>query len=88
MPQIKATHNELPTFFVYDKYPGGIGLSEKVYDLWEQLLEKTLQHVSSCPCEAGCPSCIGVQDSLNESKGYVIKLLSYLVSQLNNEKER
>lgn len=42
VPQVKATHNERPTFFVYDKYPSGIGLSEKVYELWEELIMKTM----------------------------------------------
>ncbi len=82
VPQVKASHNELPTFFVYDKYPGGIGLSEKVYDLWEELLMKTLEHVSNCPCESGCPSCIGAQDSLQEGKKRVIILLQRL-NQIN-----
>jgi len=82
VPQVKASHNELPTFFVYDKYPGGIGLSEKVYDLWEDLLMKTLEHVSKCPCESGCPSCIGAQDSLQEGKKRVIILLQRL-NQIN-----
>ncbi|MEG0451200.1 MAG: DEAD/DEAH box helicase, partial [Lysinibacillus sp.] len=78
VPQVKATHNELPTFFVYDKYPGGIGLSEKVYELWEELLERTMTHVRHCACESGCPSCIGAQDSLHQSKGKVIELLQRL----------
>lgn len=78
VPQVKATHNELPTFFVYDKYPGGIGLSEKVYDLWEDLFAKTLEHIMSCPCESGCPSCIGAQDSLQQGKNKVIELLNIL----------
>lgn len=78
VPQVKASHNKLPTFFVYDKYPGGIGLSEKVYDLWEDLLTKTQHHVINCPCEAGCPSCIGPQDSTMNVKRKVVKLLQLL----------
>ncbi|QQP14135.1 DEAD/DEAH box helicase [Lysinibacillus agricola] len=78
VPQVKATHNELPTFFVYDKYPGGIGLSEKVFDLWEDLLTKTQEHVAGCPCESGCPSCIGAQDSLQQAKKKVVELLRIL----------
>ena len=81
VPQVKATHNELPTFFVYDKYPGGIGLSEKVYDLWEELLIKTRQHVASCACLEGCPSCIGAQDSLQQAKGKVLQVLRILLEE-------
>lgn len=80
VPQVKATHNERPTFFVYDKYPGGIGLSEKVYELWEELIMKTYEHVTNCACESGCPSCIGAQESLLQSKGKVAKLLQQLMA--------
>ena len=44
--------------FIYDAYPGGTGIAEKGYELIEQLWEATLQVVSECPCQDGCPSCI------------------------------
>ncbi|MBI4776836.1 MAG: DEAD/DEAH box helicase [Deltaproteobacteria bacterium] len=44
--------------FLYDGYPGGVGLVDQGYELIEELLEKTLVMVSSCECEDGCPSCI------------------------------
>jgi DEAD/DEAH box helicase domain-containing protein len=47
-----------PVIFIYDGHPGGIGLSEKAYQLFEEIMEKTRQLVSECRCEAGCPSCI------------------------------
>ena len=62
VPQVKATHNGKSTFFVYDRYPGGIGLSERIYDLWEPLLDRVYEHVDNCSCQHGCPSCIGAQD--------------------------
>ena len=39
VPQVKSVHNEKPTLFIYDSYPGGIGLSEKVYDILVPILE-------------------------------------------------
>ena len=78
VPQVKAVHNERPTLFIYDSYPGGIGLSEKIYDLILPLLERTMEHVENCPCQAGCPSCIGAQEGLLESKKHVLKVLSIL----------
>ncbi len=77
VPQVKAIHNERPTIFIYDSYPGGIGLSERVYDILLSLLERTYQHVEKCPCQHGCPSCIGAQDSIGESKKQVLKVLYY-----------
>lgn len=49
---------EASTIFIYDGYQGGIGISEKAYDLFDQLVETTFQLVRDCECEEGCPSCI------------------------------
>ena len=48
----------LGAIFIYDFYPGGIGLAEKGFLLLDRLLEMTLDLVASCDCELGCPSCI------------------------------
>ncbi|MGG0642780.1 DEAD/DEAH box helicase [Sporosarcina gallistercoris] len=63
VPQVKAVHTGKPTFFIYDSYPGGIGLSEKMYGQWNALLRQAVSHVSSCECEAGCPICTGPPES-------------------------
>ncbi|MCI0568358.1 MAG: DEAD/DEAH box helicase [Acidobacteria bacterium] len=44
--------------FIYDGYPGGVGLAAKGYDGLEDLLERTRKLIEGCPCEKGCPSCI------------------------------
>ncbi|MBW1909135.1 MAG: DEAD/DEAH box helicase [Deltaproteobacteria bacterium] len=44
--------------FIYDGYPGGVGLAQRGFEIILELLEKTLTHVRSCECEDGCPSCI------------------------------
>ncbi len=46
------------SIFIYDGYPGGVGLAKRGYEIIEGLLEKTLHLISECPCEKGCPSCI------------------------------
>jgi DEAD/DEAH box helicase domain-containing protein len=48
-----------PTIFLYDSYPGGIGFSEPLFGMHELLLERTLDLIAGCPCESGCPSCVG-----------------------------
>jgi DEAD/DEAH box helicase domain-containing protein len=48
-----------PTIFVYDNYPGGIGMSRPLYEIREQVLDATQQLIASCPCQDGCPSCVG-----------------------------
>ena len=44
--------------FIYDGYPGGVGLAQHGFEVVLELLEKTLQHLKTCECEDGCPSCI------------------------------
>jgi len=44
--------------FMYDAYPGGIGINERVYDRFTELVERTLELVKTCDCENGCPACI------------------------------
>ncbi len=47
-----------PQIFIYDAYPGGIGISEKGFEVVEQLWKATLEAVRDCPCDEGCPSCV------------------------------
>jgi len=44
--------------FIYDGYPGGVGLARRGFEVVLDLLERTWKHVSTCECEEGCPSCI------------------------------
>jgi DEAD/DEAH box helicase domain-containing protein len=44
--------------FIYDNYPGGLGIAETMLHRPEELLARTLDLVASCDCETGCPSCI------------------------------
>jgi DEAD/DEAH box helicase domain-containing protein len=48
-----------PRVFVYDNYPGGIGLSEPLFAMRQPLVEKTRDLIATCPCPSGCPSCVG-----------------------------
>jgi DEAD/DEAH box helicase domain-containing protein len=48
-----------PNIFIYDNYPGGIGFSRPLYEMHEDLLGRTYELISTCPCESGCPSCVG-----------------------------
>jgi len=48
-----------PNLYLYDAYPGGIGFSEPLFRAHELLVRKTRELIQACPCEAGCPSCVG-----------------------------
>jgi DEAD/DEAH box helicase domain-containing protein len=47
-----------PAVFVFDKTPGGVGLCEKLFESLTGWIHAALQLLTSCPCEAGCPSCL------------------------------
>jgi len=49
---------EKPAIFIYDGYPGGVGLADYGYGVIEELLRKTLGLIRDCPCLDGCPSCV------------------------------
>jgi DEAD/DEAH box helicase domain-containing protein len=47
-----------PAVFIYDGYPGGVGLAERCYRVLGDLMDTALRLLRDCPCELGCPSCI------------------------------
>jgi DEAD/DEAH box helicase domain-containing protein len=49
-----------PTMIVYDRYPGGLGYCEKGFARIADLLAICREIAASCPCEGGCPSCVGL----------------------------
>jgi DEAD/DEAH box helicase domain-containing protein len=59
VPQVKAVHNQMPTIFFYDRYPGGVGLSERLYDVHDTLLKQAQELIHHCSCLSGCPACVG-----------------------------
>ena len=48
-----------PNLYLFDAYPGGIGFSEPLFRAHELLVHKTRELIRACPCEQGCPSCVG-----------------------------
>ncbi len=49
-----------PTLFLYDRYLGGLGFAEKGYELFGALMRQCLATIEDCPCDDGCPSCVGL----------------------------
>jgi DEAD/DEAH box helicase domain-containing protein len=62
-----------PNVYLYDKYPGGIGFSEPLFRLSSSLLENTQRLIANCPCDSGCPSCVGPVGEVGE-KGKEVAL--------------
>ncbi len=57
--ELRAPVSELPTVYIYETYPGGVGFSEKLFVNHSRLLEGVIELLSDCTCKAGCPSCVG-----------------------------
>jgi DEAD/DEAH box helicase domain-containing protein len=69
-----------PNIFIYDNYPGGIGLSPSLFELEKTLLEYCLKTISACPCAEGCPSCVGpTKESGEEAKAAALAILTRLL---------
>jgi DEAD/DEAH box helicase domain-containing protein len=45
--------------FVYERYPLGLGFTEQAYERMHEILPSVLDTIRHCPCEAGCPCCVG-----------------------------
>jgi len=49
-----------PALFVFDRYPGGLGFAEQGWARLEELVAGSLEHLEACPCQDGCPACVGL----------------------------
>ncbi|QQO08277.1 DEAD/DEAH box helicase [Breznakiella homolactica] len=57
--RVRDPHFGVPALYIYDKYPGGTGLSEALSRQAEPLFRAILRTIEGCPCSEGCPSCVG-----------------------------
>ncbi len=77
--QVRSPHSEEPTIYLYEAMPGGIGLSERLWQRHDELLEAAAALVAACACEAGCPACTGPRLEPNVSpKALALRLLGEL----------
>ncbi len=70
-----------PTLYIYDSYPGGIGLSEPLFRIHDLLVSRTRDLIAGCACEKGCPSCVGpAGETGRHAKEAALALLERLCS--------
>jgi DEAD/DEAH box helicase domain-containing protein len=70
-----------PNIFIYDNYPGGIGFSRPLFEMHRLLLERTRELITSCPCDSGCPSCVGPEGNTGpHAKHVACDILESLLS--------
>lgn len=66
---VELLQSFVPTVYLYDNFPGGVGLSEPLWRRQGELLQRALQLVSDCDCQAGCPACVGPVLATQERAG-------------------
>ena len=79
--EAQARGTGLPTVTLYDRAPGGAGLSPRLYDIRHDLVAAALETVRGCPCDEGCPGCVGpVGESERRVKEFTTRLLEAVLA--------
>jgi DEAD/DEAH box helicase domain-containing protein len=74
--EVRSITTQRPTVTIFEVYPGGVGFASRLYQLHRELLDDAASLVRDCPCDAGCPSCIGPLHLVEGAKDACQKLLS------------
>jgi DEAD/DEAH box helicase domain-containing protein len=76
----EQSDSDAPRIFVYDAFPGGIGFSQPLFSMHLELLTRTRDLITTCPCENGCPSCVGpVGQTGPLAKTVAVRMLNLLL---------
>ena len=57
--QVRSPHYQTPTIYLYEAVPGGVGLAERLYERYGELVQGATDLIAACDCQAGCPACTG-----------------------------
>ncbi len=84
--EVRSPMDGRPTLYLYDAYPGGVGLSERAFHILDNLLKASLELLQSCPCQDGCPGCIGPSEGIAEgAKALCLSVLRATTSSAKEE---
>ena len=79
MAQVRSPHSEEPTIYLYEAVPGGIGLSQRLWERHDELVAAANELISGCPCSGGCPACTGPRlEPGVDAKALALRLLREL----------
>ncbi len=77
--QVRSPHQEAPTIYLYEAVPGGVGLSERLFERTDELIDGAADLIARCPCDAGCPACTGPRlEPGVDAKALALRLLGVL----------
>jgi DEAD/DEAH box helicase domain-containing protein len=79
--QVKSPHNGSPTVYLYETVPGGVGLSERLFERHDELVAGAAELIAGCGCESGCPACTGPRLEPDvDARDLALRLLRALVA--------
>jgi DEAD/DEAH box helicase domain-containing protein len=77
--EIRSPFTGEPTVYLYERNPGGVGLSEKLFYTRRELMESARELLAGCACPNGCPSCVGAHHLVGfEGKASTLELFRRL----------
>ncbi len=78
LPMVRSPFTDLATVYIYERYPGGVGFAEKLFQAHDAMIEAALEVIRHCGCETGCPGCVGPPLEVGEfGKSAALQLLQY-----------
>jgi DEAD/DEAH box helicase domain-containing protein len=79
--QVRSPHNQEPTVYLYECVPGGVGLSERLFERHDELVAGAAELISACDCASGCPACTGPRLEPDvDAKALALRLLLALTA--------
>jgi len=79
--QVRSPHNGSPTVYLYEAVPGGVGMSERLFQRHDELVAGAADLIAGCGCESGCPACTGPRLEPDvDAKHLALRLLRGLVT--------
>ena len=79
--QVRSPHQGSPTVYLYEAVPGGVGLSERLFERHAELVAGAADLISGCGCQSGCPACIGPRLEPDvDAKALTLRLLGSLAN--------
>jgi DEAD/DEAH box helicase domain-containing protein len=73
--RVRDPHFGIPALYVYDKYPGGTGLAERLAECCGDLFAAVFEALERCPCSSGCPSCVGPGGNKGAARSFLRALV-------------
>jgi DEAD/DEAH box helicase domain-containing protein len=80
--QVRSPHSQEPTVYLYESVPGGVGLSERLFERHAELIAGAADLIGGCGCASGCPACTGPRLEPDvDAKALTLRLLGALVAE-------